>query len=169
MDASGSEPSTFDDSFASYRRLWDQTFPAGDEYAAAVRLMRAARIVEQRIAAVLSASCLTMSQWTTLTMLNFSDDGALALGKISGLLGVHTTTITSAVDRLEDAGLVARSAPPGDRRTVIATLTSAGRQRIAHVNRSLAAARFGLSELSSKDVVALSRALSGLLPPELAV
>jgi DNA-binding MarR family transcriptional regulator len=125
--------------------------------------------VEARIGAILGASGLTMSQWTTLTMLHFSDDGALALGKISGLLGVHTTTITSAVDRLEEAGLVTRSAPPGDRRTVIAKLTAAGRKRIAHVNRALAEARFGLSGLSTEDVVALSEALSPLLPPELAV
>jgi DNA-binding MarR family transcriptional regulator len=158
-----------DESFAAYRRLWDQRFPAGDEYAAAVRLMRAARIVEHRITAVLAASELTLSQWTTLTILTFSDGGALPLGKISGLLGVHTTTITTAVEALEQTGLVSRSSPPGDRRTVIAALTPDGRDRIAQVNEQLGRARFGLNELSGADVVALSRALGGLLPPELAV
>lgn len=157
------------DSFSSYRRLWDQSFPAADEYAAAVRLMRAARIVEQRIADSLADSGLTLSQWTTLTMLHFSPAGALALGKISGLLGVHTTTITTAVDRLEAAGLVRRSAAPGDRRAVIATLTAKGRKRTARVNRALGEARFGFTELSAANVVALSEALSDLLPPELAV
>jgi DNA-binding MarR family transcriptional regulator len=168
VDAGAPQTDTRDESFASYRRLWDQRFPAGDEYAAAVRLMRAARIVEHRLAEILSASELTMSQWTTLTMLHFSDDGALALGKISRLLGVHTTTITTAVDRLANAGLVTRGARSDDRRTVIARLTRAGRRRIARVNRTLGEARFGLSELSADEVAALSRALSSLLPPELA-
>jgi DNA-binding MarR family transcriptional regulator len=164
----GADASAPRESFAAYRQLWDQRFPAGDEYAAAVRLMQAARIVERVIGQILEGEGLTMSQWTTLTMLNFADDGALALGRIAGLLGVHTTTITTAVDRLEVDRSVVRNSPPDDRRSVVVVLTATGRRRIARVNRLLGESRFGFTALAADDVAALSESLSPLLP-ELAV
>ncbi len=58
---------------------------------------------------------------------------------------VHPTTITLAVDQLEQRQLVARSAHPTDRRTTVVRLTKAGHEVADRATEALAAANFGLS------------------------
>ena len=43
---------------------------------------------------------------------------------------MHPTSVTNAVDRLEDAGLVARSTHPDDRRAYLVALTPSGRELV---------------------------------------
>ncbi len=145
-----SDPS--DSEFSATRERWDAAYPAGDEYAAAVWLLRASRLLQRRIGDVLAGFDLTMPQWSTLTMLELAPEGRCSLGAISQDLDVHTTTITNAIDRLELRGLVVRAPSERDRRAVLAELTADGREMIGAVNRALAAERFGFGGLAVDDV-----------------
>lgn len=144
-----------DSEFSATRERWDAAYPAGDEYAAAVWLLRASRVLQRRIGSVLAGFELTMPQWSTLTVLELAPEGRRSLGAISQDLDVHTTTITNAIDRLELRGLVARAPSERDRRTVLAELTDDGRQTISAVNQALAAERFGFGDVAVDDVCRL--------------
>jgi len=54
----------------------------------------------------------------------------LSPGALSGSLMLTTGGMTGRLDRLEQAGLVIRSSGPGDRRSLLVTLTDHGRQVI---------------------------------------
>jgi DNA-binding MarR family transcriptional regulator len=62
-------------------------------------------------------------------LLVFSKRGALPMSVIGSRLQVHAASVTSAVDRLERDGYVTRERGEGDRRQVLARITSAGRRR----------------------------------------
>src|SRR6476661_7313301 len=91
---------------------WDA---AADGMAAITSLMRAHQIVLARVEATL------MPLW-------FSKRGSLPMKVIGSRLQVHPTSVTNAVDRLEDAGLVTRSTHPEDRRAMLVALTPSGRE-----------------------------------------
>jgi DNA-binding MarR family transcriptional regulator len=65
----------------------------------------------------------------------------LALGQA---LGLDKTTVTSQIDRLEEKGLVVRSADPRDRRARIPEATEAGRTLQAKVATALGGVEAGL-------------------------
>jgi len=52
---------------------------------------------------------------------------ALSPGALADMLALSTGAMTNRLDRLEDAGLVARERDPDDRRGVVVRLTDAGR------------------------------------------
>ncbi len=52
----------------------------------------------------------------------------MPLGKIGERLQVNAASVTNAVDRLEDGGLVTRRANPDDGRGTLATITERGHQ-----------------------------------------
>jgi len=74
----------------------------------------------------------------------------LPLGELAGNLAVTPRTITGLIDHLERDGLVARKPDAADRRSVLAQLTPAGRDRIEAIRRDAIsrqdAARQGLSD-----------------------
>ena len=76
---------------------------------------------------------------------------------------------TKRLDRLEQAGLVARTADPFDRRGVLITLTEEGRALIDRVTEAHVAneARLlaGLSEADRDRLAGLLRELALTLPP----
>ena len=55
----------------------------------------------------------------------------LRMVEIAGRLGIAKSAVTKTIDRLEERGLLVRERDPGDRRTVYATLSSAGHQLFA--------------------------------------
>ena len=86
----------------------------------------------------------------------------------AGTLMLTTSGTTKRLDRLERAGLIARSPDPEDRRGVVITLTDAGRERIdavtaAHLENERALLA-GLSEAERGRLADLLRALQLGMP-----
>ncbi len=87
----------------------------------------------------------------------------------TGSLMLTSSGTTKRLDRLEQAGLVARTADPSDRRGVLITLTDEGRALIDRVTEAHMAneARLleGLSEADRDRLAGLLRELALTLPP----
>jgi DNA-binding MarR family transcriptional regulator len=105
---------------------WGQ---AADGMAAVTSIMRAQQILLARTDEALRPLGLSFARYEVLMLLLFSRTGTLPMKVLGSRLQVHPTSVTNAVDRLEDARLVRRSPHPDDGRAVVVTLTEAGRAR----------------------------------------
>ena len=92
-------------------------------------------------------------------LVQLARSGALPMNKASALLQVHPTSVTNAVDRLQDAGLVVRSPHPTDGRTTLIELTAEGRTLAKSATAALNTEVFGQSGFASQDVDQLIRIL----------
>ena len=115
-------------------RGWDE---AASGMAVVTSLMRAHQIVLARVEEVLRPLELTFSRYELLMLLEFSQTGSLPLSKVGTRLQVHPASVTNAVDRLEQQGLVRRAPHPTDRRATLAELTDAGRTLAAEATKAL--------------------------------
>jgi len=66
-----------------------------------------------------------------LLRLSRSPGASLRMSDLAGQTGLTPSGLTRAIDRLSDAGLVARDSCPDDRRGAFAILTDLGRERMA--------------------------------------
>jgi MarR family transcriptional regulator, organic hydroperoxide resistance regulator len=64
-------------------------------------------------------------------------DGPASIGDLHRSFGHKRSTLTAVVDRLETKGYVARAANPDDRRSVVVTLTPAGRPASRRARRAV--------------------------------
>lgn len=128
--------------------------------AAITALVRTEKILTQRIEAALKPHALTFARFEVLALLHFSRTGALPMNRASALLQVHPTSITNAVDRLEQAELVHRTPHPTDGRTTLITLTRQGRAVMRAAAKDLNAQVFAQSGFTADDVRDLTRILS---------
>ncbi|WP_433796502.1 MarR family winged helix-turn-helix transcriptional regulator [Actinoplanes sp. CA-252034] len=152
------------DPIAEARRLWAEQgwTAAADGMAAVTSLMRAQQIALGRVEAVLRAYGVTFARYEVLMLLFFSRHGSLPMGKIGQRLQVHPTSVTNAVDRLEAAGLVRRSAHPVDRRATLVELLDAGRTLALAATEDLNTHVFGAPGVSPPGVTALVDILTEL-------
>ena len=127
--------------------------------AAVTAIMRTQQILLGRIEAVLKPFGLTFARYELLALLSFARSGALPMNKASALLQVHPTSVTNAVDRLQAAGLVMRSAHPTDGRTTLIELTSEGRTLAKSATAALNSAVFAQSGFADQDVDQLIKIL----------
>jgi len=95
--------------------------------AAITSIMRAHQLALGRVESVLRPFDITFARYEVLMLLSFSRRGSLPMRIIGSRLQVHQTSVTNAVDRLEQAGLVRRMPHPSDRRTTLIAITDAGR------------------------------------------
>ena len=123
-------------------KRWGTEFGGASEFSVAVEVMRASRAIHHGIQDVLDKYNLSMVQWTILTLVYFADQQQMQLGKLAKMMGVHTTTVSNAIDQLETAKWMARE--PLNRRTILATLTKFGLERLRKVQRDLVSRRFGI-------------------------
>jgi DNA-binding MarR family transcriptional regulator len=93
-------------------------------------VMRAHQILLARVDATLTPMGLTFARFEVLMLLDFSRTGRLPLSRIGERLQVHPASVTNAIDRLEDAGLVERVPHPTDGRTTLAAITRRGRRLV---------------------------------------
>src|SRR5579875_1320244 len=100
---------------------------AASGMAAITSIFRAQQLFLARIDAVLRPLGLTFARYEVLMLLAFSRRGALPLNKIGARLQVHPTSVTNAVDRLEEHNLIKRVPHDIDRRTTLAEILPAGR------------------------------------------
>ena len=130
--------------------------------AAVTSVMRAQQIFQARVDEVLKPFELTFARYELLMLLHFSSRGSMPLKKASERLQVHPTSITNAVDRLEAAGLVARSPHPTDGRATLISVTDEGRRTALKASAVLNAEVFGRPGLSPRRLTNLVNTLEDL-------
>lgn len=157
MDVVSSSP----DPIAEAARQWREHgwADAAPGMAAITSLMRAHQIALARVEAVLKPHSITFARYEVLMLLWFSSRGSLPMRVIGSRLQVHPTSVTNAVDRLEDAGLVQREPHPSDRRATLVAITDAGRDVAAAATQDLNASVFTDPGLTPEDVAAVSTVL----------
>lgn len=136
-----------------------------------VKLMRASRAVSARTEKALTEAGLTATQLGVLEAILHK--GALPQRDLVRKVLTSPGNMTDVIDKLERRGLVCRGAAPGDRRSVMVSLTDAGRCLIESVfprhAGNIAQAMAGLSpaELQTLDTLLkrLGMAAAQELPP----
>jgi DNA-binding MarR family transcriptional regulator len=79
---------------------------------------------------------LTLAQYELLRAL--PADGGLPSGRLAELAGIAAASASQMLDGLERAGLIERTRPPTDRRTVMIALTGDGRRQVESKRRLIA-------------------------------
>jgi DNA-binding MarR family transcriptional regulator len=163
-DSTSAVPGLGFDPIARAREQWlEQGWDAAaDGMAAITSLMRAHQIVLARVEATLKPLGVTFARYEVLMLLWFSKRGSLPMKVIGSRLQVHPTSVTNAVDRLEDAGLVTRSTHPEDRRAMLVSLTPSGRELAERATKALNTEVFEQPDLGARDVHALVDVLTRL-------
>lgn len=135
---------------------WDEV---ADGMAALTAVMRTQQLLLARCDQVLADFDLTFARYELLALLSFTRHGELPLGKAGARLQVHPASVTNAVNRLADAGLVERLPHPTDGRGTLAGITDEGRRVVAAATARLNAEVFGALGLSPTE----ARRLTSLL------
>lgn len=132
------------DPIAEARRHWVEHgwSDAADGMAALTSVMRVHQILLARVEGALRPLGLSFARYELLTLLSFTRNGSLPLGKIGVRLQVHAASVTNAVDRLEAEGLVERLPHASDGRVTLAKLTPKGRRTVAKATELLNAQVF---------------------------
>jgi DNA-binding MarR family transcriptional regulator len=122
---------------------------------------RASRRLRKNERKELAPYGLTFAQARALRIL--TDSGPMRIGDLANLLEIVPRSATTRVDDLEQAGLVARSADPDDRRSVIVTATAQGQDLVARLGAERrASAETLFAPLSAEDKSDLIRLLRSL-------
>src|SRR5262245_16214202 len=140
-------------------RQWGLRWEGVPAMHAVTSLMRVQQLVLSNLDAILRPHGLTFARYEALVLLVFSSRGSLPMGKMGERLQVHPTSITSIINRLEAAGLVARRPHPDDRRAVLAEVTEEGRRLVEVATADLVHADFGLGALSENQLKSISKLL----------
>jgi DNA-binding MarR family transcriptional regulator len=120
--------------------------------AAITSIVRAQQLFLARIDAVLRPLELTFARYEVLMLLLFSRRGALPLNKIGARLQVHPTSVTNAVDRLEEQGLIKRVPHSSDRRTTLAEILPVGRELALRATTALNDEVFSQPGMADEDL-----------------
>ena len=157
------------DPIAEARRQWAAHGweDVADGMAALTAVMRTQQLLIARCDAVLADFDLTFARYELLALLSFTRHGELPLGKVGTRLQVHPASVTNAVNRLAEAGLVEKHPHPTDGRGTLARITEPGREVVAAATTRLNAevfAALGLSPVEARKLTTLLakvRAVSG--------
>ena len=120
------------------------------------RIMRAMDVYSRQLA---GSHGLTGPQM--LCLREILDQGSLTTGALALAVALSPATLTGILDRLEVRGLVSRERRPEDKRRVLVSLTTMGKQ-MAQELPSPMQERFGslLTELSADEQAAIREALN---------
>ncbi|HEY76378.1 MAG TPA: MarR family transcriptional regulator [Thermoflexia bacterium] len=97
-----------------------------------MRIFHLMRVLRRRFAQDLSRHGLTFPQFMTLLSLERSGESC-RMGPLAEATMQSAASMTAIVDRLLERGLVKRRRHPQDRRSVVVSLTEAGREMIHRV------------------------------------
>jgi DNA-binding MarR family transcriptional regulator len=139
--------------------LWTDRIGDASAMRAATSIMRVQQLLSQALEGALRPHGITFARYEVLVLLSFSRTGELPLSVIGDRLMVHPTSVTNAIDRLVDQGLVQRRADPADRRRILASLTDAGKTAVKAATSDLMAMEFGMKQLTTSDRESLYEAL----------
>ncbi|HWJ80936.1 MAG TPA: MarR family transcriptional regulator [Nocardioides sp.] len=131
--------------------LWGERIGDPSAMRLATSIMRVQQLLLAEFDRVLKPFGITFARYEVLVLLSFSSSGQLPLSKIGERLMVHPTSVTNAIDRLVDAGLVARTTDDVDRRRVLASLTSDGERTLKEATKALTDIDFGLAALEPEE------------------
>jgi DNA-binding MarR family transcriptional regulator len=129
---------------------------------AVTSVMRAHQILLARVESALRPYDLSFSRYELLRLLAFSSGGALPITKASDRLQVHVTSVTHAIRRLENDGLVERIPHPTDGRTTLVRLTDLGRSTAEDATVTLNKEVFADIGMSESDSRTLASAIESL-------
>ena len=135
---------------------------AADGMALVTSVMRAHQILLRRVDEVLAEFGITFARFEVLMLLTFSRRGRLPLGKLGQRLQVHAASVTNAIDRLEQDGLVRREPHPTDGRTTLAAITPKGRKLARRAVAELNGRVFGRTGLDDTELRAAIGSLAHL-------
>ena len=138
---------------------WDSATPG---MSLVTSIMRAQQILLARVDAALAPFGLTFARFEVLMLLDFSRIGRLPLNKIGQRLQVHPASVTNAIDRLQQDGLVERIPHPTDGRTTLAAITRQGRKLVRQAARALNEDAFTHMGLSPAEIDAVVSSLTTL-------
>jgi DNA-binding MarR family transcriptional regulator len=130
--------------------------------AAVTSIMRAQQIMQARVDEALRRFDLTFARYELLMLLHFTKRGALPVTKASVRLQVHPSSVTNAVDRLEQAALVRRRPHPDDKRATLVEITAKGRRTALAATESLNREVFTQPGLAPRRLASLVAALTDL-------
>jgi DNA-binding MarR family transcriptional regulator len=148
------------DPIAEAHRQWTARWPEhADHMAAVTSVMRVQQLLLARIEATLQPYGLTFAAYEALRLLAFTRNGSMPMGKMGERLMVHPASVTNAIRRLEQRGLVGRHTSDADRRVVLATITDAGREVARDATTALNRADFGIGALSQDETAQLTSML----------
>jgi DNA-binding MarR family transcriptional regulator len=158
-------PLTYDPVEAS-RERWIQQGWSGHAagMAAVVSVMRAEQIFLRRATDSLRPLGLTFARYQVLGMLRWT--GPLTLGAVGHRLWITPGTVTSAIDRLESAGLCRRLSHPTDARATLAEITPKGRRLFDRAVEALNRELFETVGLSVEELDELVRLIGKLRAAE---
>lgn len=124
-------------------------------------LARASHEVSRQFHAQIRRAGLAVPQWRVLATL--WGGAGLSIGALARIVIVPQPTLTKIVDRMERAGLVARSTAPDDRRSTRVRLTAKGRARAAPlIALARSHERAVLKGTPAAEIASLKRLLAAL-------
>uniref|UniRef100_UPI003D8B525E MarR family transcriptional regulator n=1 Tax=Gordonia sp. B7-2 TaxID=3420932 RepID=UPI003D8B525E len=152
------------DPIAQAQANWTQAGwgDVADGMVAVTSVMRAHQILLARVEASLRPYDLTFSRFELLRLLAFSRQGALPITKASDRLQVHVTSVTHAIRRLEENGLVQRVPHPTDGRTTLVQITELGRSTVEDATKTLNAEVFADVGMTDDEIGGLVSAIQSL-------
>ncbi len=136
----------------SYDRWNELGWEAPDEMAAFMSLLRAHRLLVNRVHEALSEYNLSITEHASLVYLAMSEDHRQPLGKIAERVLIGAGRCNYMINKLEGAGLVRREPHPFDGRTTLAVLTEHGQVVVFDGLRRIAAIRNGFSGMTSEQL-----------------
>ncbi|MCL2542514.1 MAG: MarR family transcriptional regulator [Nocardioidaceae bacterium] len=145
--------------------LWSARIGDASGMRLATSIMRVQQLLIARLDRVLRPMGITFARYEVLVLLSFSRTGQLPLSRIGERLMVHPTSVTNAIDRLVEQGLVRREVDAADRRRVLASLTTDGKRVLRRATAALMEIDFGVGALDGEqreqayDVLRLVRAV----------
>ena len=148
------------DPIARAAELWSERIGDATAMAAVTSVMRVQQIVQSAVDSALKPHGLTFARYEALVLLTFARKGSLPMRVMGERLQLHPTSVTNIVDRLEADGLVRRLPHPTDRRTTLAEITDAGRDRRAEATAAVTAIDFGLRGLTDRQTGQLTDLLA---------
>jgi hypothetical protein len=102
------DPEPFDP-IAEAHRQWSTRWPGHvDHMATATSAMRVQQLLPARVEDILKPYRLTFAAYEALRLLAFTRSGSLPMGKLADRLMVHPASVTNAISRPEQRGLVRR-------------------------------------------------------------
>ena len=153
------DPEPFDP-IAEAHRQWSVRWPEhADHMAAVTSVMRVQQLLLARIEATLQPFGLTFAAYEALRLLAFTRSGSMPMGKMGVRLMVHPASVTNAIRRLEQRGLVERHISAEDRRVVLATITDGGRTVARDATAALNRTNFGIQALARDETAQLTSML----------
>jgi len=157
----GREPLPFDP-IAEAREQWARAgwSDAGLGVEVVASVFRVGQIYLNDLERTLRPLDLSFARYEALMLLLFARTQRLPMGKLSARLQVHPASVTNAIKRLQDEGLIRRDTNPDDRRSSFATLTPAGHRAVLRATEAVRAevlTDVGLTERQCEEEFRLLR------------